>query len=429
MKEVIELTNEIKEKVILAGADNGEDSYMEQSMDELEDLAEACDMEPVGRVVQYMSELNKATCMGSGKVAELKTYVNSLDADAVIFDNTLTPMQMKNLQDELGCSVMDRTGLILEIFNRRAKTKEAKLQVESANLKYMLPRLAGMRTNLSRQGGGSGSRSNKGAGEKKIELDRRTIEHRITMLRRELEEVTRDKETQRKRRKKQDIRQVALVGYTNAGKSTILNKMVEKFGGEEDKKVFEKNMLFATLDTSVRRISVKDKKDFFLSDTVGFIHKLPHDLVEAFKSTLQEVLQADLLLHVVDFSDENFRQHMEVTRETLKEIGAGGIPVIYVYNKCDLKPGNYESGDNSIYISAKNLDDIDRLVDKINDVLYADFEEHTFLLPYSMSGAINELKSSSQIIETEYKEEGILVKANCGQRQIKLYEGFLVDEN
>lgn len=414
------------EKVVLAGVDTGEDENFELSLEELEDLAKACDMEVMGAVTQTVSEINKATCMGAGKVEFLKEFARDMEAETVIFDNTLSPMQMKNLQDELGLAVMDRTGLILEIFNRRAGSNEAKLQVESARLKYMLPRLAGMRTNLGRQGGGSGSRSNKGAGEKKIELDRRAIEHRISVLRKELKEVSKDKETQRKKRQNDSIRQVALVGYTNAGKSTILNSMVDCFGEAKDKKVFEKDMLFATLDTSVRKISIKDKEDFFLSDTVGFIHKLPHGLVEAFKSTLSEVLQADLLLHVVDFSDENFKQHINVTKETLNEIGAGGIPTIYVYNKCDKKPGIYKDSDDSLYISAKNKGDIERLTNAICEKLYSDYEECEFNLPYSMGSALNVMRNKGRIIESEYRDDCIFVRANCSKALKKSYSDFLV---
>ena len=422
------IENDIKdiEKVVLVGVDTGEDINFDSSLEELEDLAKACEMEPMGVVTQALPEANKATCLGAGKVSFLKDFVRDMEASTVIFDNTLSPMQMKNLQDELECAVMDRTGLILEIFNRRAKSREAKIQVESARLKYMLPRLVGMRRNLGRQGGGSGSLSNKGAGEKKLELDRRAIEHRISVLRKELTQISKDKDNQRKKRSSQSIRQVALVGYTNAGKSTILNGLVELCSEAEEKKVFEKDMLFATLDTSVRRIDVKDKESFFLSDTVGFIHKLPHGLVEAFKSTLSEALQADLLLHVVDFSDENFKQHIQVTNDTLNEIGAGGIPTIYIYNKCDKKSGVYHDGDGALYISAKNKDDLIRLTDMICQKLYADYEECTFKLPYSEGGALNILRSNGKIIKLDYLDDYIEVKANCSESEKKRYSAFLV---
>lgn len=425
----IEVINNELEKAVLVGVDTGEDEYMDSSMDELASLAEACEMECVGEMTQTLPEVNKATCLGSGKLAELRAFVKDMEADTVIFDNTLSPMQMKNLQDELGCAVMDRTGLILEIFLRRAKTKEAKLQVESARLKYMLPRLAGMRKNLGRQGGGSGAMSNKGAGEKKIELDRRVIEHRISVLRHELESYAADGEVRRKKRKNENTGQVALVGYTNAGKSTIMNSFLSLYGDAESKSVMEKDMLFATLDTSVRRISIKDKEDFFLSDTVGFIHKLPHGLVEAFKSTLAEVLQADLLLHVVDFSDENYKQHIQVTKDTLNEIGAGGIPVIYIYNKCDKVPGSYTEGDNSLYISAKNEADIEKLADKILRTLYKGRKECSFKFPYSMGAAVNEFKENCRVTDLTYENDSIMLKAVCSDREMKRYAEFLVDES
>jgi len=428
LEDIISTLTEEKEKIIVVAVNTGEDEYMDLSLLELEELALACNMEPVGSLVQNTATINKGTCLGSGKVIELSHLVKDLEADTVIFDNTLTPMQMRNLQDQLGCAVMDRTGLILEIFSRRAGTKEAKLQVESARLKYILPRLAGMRTNLGRQGGGSGSRSNKGAGEKKIELDRRVIEHRITVLRRELEEISKEKKTQRKKRANQTVRQVALVGYTNAGKSTILNSMVTLFCNDEDKTVLEKDMLFATLDTSVRRIQRKDKEDFFLSDTVGFIHKLPHGLVEAFKSTLEEVKEADLLLHVIDFSDDNYKQHVEVTKNTLAEIDAGGIPVLYVYNKTDKKPGDYNDGENSIYISAKNTEDMERLGDKINSMLYPDRKKCVFLFPYAQGAAVNHFKEQGNVNRLEYREDGVLLECTCSLQDVNTYSAFIVDK-
>ena len=332
---------------------------------------------------------------------------------------------MRNLQKELELPVMDRTGLILEIFSNRAKTKEAKLQVETAKLKYMLPRLVGMHEALSRQGGASGSMSNKGAGEKKLELDRRRIEHRLAFLQKELKEVAKERKVQRKQRENSNLKKVALVGYTNAGKSTIMNSMVSLFGGDEGKKVLEKDKLFATLETSVRRIQSKDHKDFFLSDTVGFIHKLPHDLVQAFRATLEEVASADLLLHVVDFSDPFYKQHMEVTRDTLVKLGAGDIPAICVYNKVDLTSLEVPSEkDDSIYLSARKPDDILRLVEKIKQVLYGDFVTAKFLFPYDKGGLVSALMQNSEVIEQKYVETGVQLVVNCHQNDVSKYREY-----
>ena len=359
-------------KVLLVGVDVGEEPDFERSMEELASLAEAAEKEVVGQIVQRLDHVNKALYIGTGKVTEVRRLAEECGAQEIVFDNSLTPSQVRNLGNELELPIIDRTNLILDIFAIRAQTREAKLQVETARLQYMLPRLVGMYDALSRQGGASGSMSNKGTGEKKLELDRRKIEHRITELKKELEDVGRTREVQRKKRQQSRIPQVALVGYTNAGKSTILNRMVEQFGELPDKTVMEKDMLFATLETTVRRIHMGQGKEFLLSDTVGFIHQLPTGLVKAFRSTLEEAREADLLLHVLDYSDESCRHQKEVTEETLKELGAGDIPVIYVYNKADLK--ETEDGekrklpkiqDNRIYMSAKTGEGIPELADMI----------------------------------------------------------------
>jgi len=283
-----------------------------------------------------MESANAATYIGSGKVQEVREMVKALEADMVVFDNGLSPIQLRNLSRELGCAVMDRTTLILEIFSARAKTREAKLQVEVARLQYMLPRLVGLHDALSRQGGASGAMSNKGAGEKKLELDRRKLEQRLTTMRRELENIAEERKTQRKKRAESGIPRVALVGYTNAGKSTIMNAMLAAYVEDKEKKVYEEDMLFATLDTTVRKIVPMDKNAFLLSDTVGFISNLPHNLIKAFRSTLEEVQEADLLVQVIDYSDENYMEHIRVTEDTLKELGAEKIPMIYAFNKADL---------------------------------------------------------------------------------------------
>ena len=323
------------ERVLLVGVDTGKEQNFDNSMEELKQLAKACYMEVVGTVIQRMEFVHKALYIGTGKVQEVRDAAQALDAQLILINDTLTPSQIKNLQNELKTPVIDRTMLILNIFEIRARTREARLQVETAKLQYFLPRLVGMHEALTRQGGTSGSMSSRGAGEKKLELDRRHIEHRISELRKELDAISRERETQRKRREQSRIPLVALVGYTNAGKSTIMNHMVEQFVGDEEKKVLEQDMLFATLDTTIRRINTGNNQDFLLTDTVGFIHKLPHGLVKAFRSTLEEIKGADLLLQVVDVSDPGYQEQMETTKETLRELGVRDIPMLIVFNKAD----------------------------------------------------------------------------------------------
>lgn len=382
MNENNNIQQENISRVLLVGVNVDDNPDFETSMEELESLAEACEMEVAAKIEQNLSSLNPAYYIGSGKVKEVQETVEQMDLDYVIFDETLSPSQLKNLQKEVGVPIMDRTNLILEIFSRRAKTREARLQVESANLQYMLPRLVGMREALGRQAGASGSMSNKGTGEKQIELDRRKIEKRISELRRELEAIEHDRNTQRKRRNDSSLPQVALVGYTNAGKSTLMNKMVETYVGKEEKMVVARDMLFATLDTTVRKINQNDRKDFLLSDTVGFISKLPHGLVKAFRSTLDEVRYADLLLQIVDASDEHYREHIQVTEETLRELGAEKIPCIYVMNKADLIMAKEELpriDGNKIFMSARDGIGLQELLQMIKKRVFPETGKAYFL--------------------------------------------------
>lgn len=358
---------EEKERALLLGVNLNDGEDFERSMQELASLAEACNMEVADVTTQNLPQLHNALYMGKGKLAEVRQYLEQNPVDVLIFDRSLSPSQQRNLQDVLDYPILDRTTLILEIFATRAQTREAKLQVESARLQYVLPRLVGMHKALSRQGGGSGL-ANKGAGEKKLELDRRRIEKRMAELRKELDKISRERETQRKQRQGSGIPRVALVGYTNAGKSTLMNKMLDKYTRDASKKVLEKDMLFATLDTTVRRIKVGQGEEFLLSDTVGFIHQLPTALVKAFRSTLEEAREADVLLHVLDYSDESYRKQRQVTEETLKDLGAGDIPVIYVYNKADRCMDTKELPvirDNRIYMSARTGAGIPELVELI----------------------------------------------------------------
>lgn len=417
------------EKALLVGVDTGEDEDFERSMEELGELAGACSMTVAGMITQKMDSVNKAFYIGTGKVDEVREYAKLLEADIVIFDNSLTPSQLRNLQKEIERPILDRTTLILDIFSTRARTREARLQVETARLQYMLSRLVGMHETLTRQGGASGSMSNKGAGEKKLELDRRKIEKRLTELHRELEEVAGEREIQGRRRLESRIPKVSLVGYTNAGKSTLMNAMVDYYLHDDKKKVFEKDMLFATLDTTVRRIEMGNNRDILLSDTVGFIHKLPHGLVKAFRSTLEEVKNADLLLYVIDCSDPNYRQQIKVTEETLTEIEAGDIPVLYVYNKADLcgiEQLPKLVGENKIYMSAKNRQGLEELSRMILERVYSRNVEVCFLFPYEMGQAVSFFMENAQVLEQEYLPEGVRLRVNCHRADKGKYASYLV---
>lgn len=419
---------EQRERALLVGVDTGEEQDFERSMEELKSLAEACNMQVVGVITQRMVAVNKALYVGTGKVSEIKTLVCECEADIVIFDNALSPSQIRNLQDTLDMPILDRTTLILDIFAIRAQTREAKLQVETARLQYLLPRLVGMHEALSRQGGASGSMSNKGTGEKKLELDRRKIEHRISELRKELEAVSMDRQVQRKKRMNSRTPQVALVGYTNAGKSTVMNQMVQKYIGNDEKKVLEKDMLFATLETSVRNIETGDNKPFFLVDTVGFIHKLPHGLVKAFHSTLEEVKYADLLVQVIDYSDEQYKQQMEVTKETLEELGAGDIPMIYVFNKADRCMDISQLPrvkDKHIHMSAVNAVGIEELVALIKEQVYADTIDVTLLIPYDRGDVVSYFMENATVYQTEYLETGVRMLVNCHLQDVDKYQKYV----
>lgn len=415
------------EKALLVGVNMEAEEEFERSMEELSNLAQACGIETAGIITQKMEAVNKAFYIGSGKVEEVKEYARDLEADVVIFDNALSPSQLRNLQREVERPILDRTALILDIFSSRARTREAKLQVESARLQYLLPRLVGMHGALSRQGGGSGL-NNKGAGEKKLELDRRKIEHRLAELRHELEEISRERDTQRKQRMSSGIPQVALVGYTNAGKSTIMNRMIEESGGDDEKLVLEQDMLFATLETTVRRIIPGDNKDFLLSDTVGFIHKLPAGLIKAFRSTLEEVKNADLLLHVIDYSDNYYKQQIEVTEKTLQEIGAGDIPVIYVYNKADKCTGEFPrmQGEDKIYMSAAGKQGLKELTDMITDRLFSSYIRAELLIPYGQGQVASYFMEHAAVEENEYLENGNRMVVRCHQGDLKRYGEYVV---
>lgn len=399
------------------------------AMDEMVSLVKACDMQPVGRISQNMERANTATYIGAGKVEEVREMAAQLEAELVVFDNGLSPIQLRNLQKILDCPVIDRTTLILEIFSTRAQTREAKLQVEVARLQYMLPRLVGLHAALSRQGGASGAMSNKGAGEKKLELDRRRLERRLTGLKRELEEISGERRTQRRMRAESGLPRVALVGYTNAGKSTVMNMLLSAYVSNEEKQVLEKDMLFATLDTTVRRIAPPKENAFLLSDTVGFISNLPHNLVKAFRSTLEEVKEADLLLQIIDYSDENHREQMKVTADTLRELGAGDIPVIYVFNKADLcGMGEFATiqGDDKIYMSARSQCGIDALLTMISGKLSGGYQDCKLLIPYQRGELVSYLNENAVVYEMQYRETGVYLKANVRKRDAGRFREYLL---
>ncbi|MFO7317338.1 MAG: GTPase HflX [Bacilli bacterium] len=415
-----------KEKAILVGVNLGDPNF-EYSMEELANLAEALEVEVLGQVTQNLERINPSHYVGKGKVVEIKNFFDETGANLIIFNDELSPSQIRNLEHDLDCKVIDRTTLILDIFDRRAKTKEAKLQVELAQLQYMLPRLVGLHSSLSRQAGATGgSLRNRGLGETKLELDRRKIEDQIARLRKELEEVEEQRETQRKKRRKNEIPVVSLVGYTNAGKSTIMNKLIGKFGHAE-KEVFEKDMLFATLDTSVRKIELPDKKQFLLTDTVGFVSKLPHQLVKAFRSTLEEAREADLLLHVVDVSNKEYRFMMDVTNQTLKEIGVENVPTLYIYNKCDLAGVPYPQvyGDD-LWISAKEEKGLDELIDCIRKHIFSDYYTCEMIIPFHRGDIVSYLNDIASIISTEYEEDGTRLKVELKEADFKKFEEYVV---
>lgn len=413
-----------KEKALIVAVNIKNDDNFEKSVEELFALCEACNIEPVDKVTQNLNEINPAFYIGTGKIDEVKKAVNMYGVDVVIFNNELSHSQLRNLQKHIDTPILDRTSLILQIFALRARTNEAKIQVEVAKLEYMLPRLVGLHSSLGRQGGSAGV-SNKGSGEKKLELDRRKIEEEIVRLNKELKQIEKQREVMRKNRKKNNIPIVALAGYTNAGKSTLLNSFVVKYKTENAKKVEEKDMLFATLETSVRNIKLEDKKEFLLSDTVGFISNLPHNLIKAFRSTLEEIKQADLILEVVDYSDENYKKHIEVTNNTLKEIGAGDIPIVYVFNKCDkvLSKIPLVEG-NNIYISAKNMIGIDMLTNLIKSKIFENYTLSSFLFPFERGDILSYFNKNARILNVEYTENGTIIDVECKEEDYMKYKGY-----
>ena len=411
-------------KGIIVGININNKNNFDESMEELKNLCLACKIETVGQIKQNSKKVNSTFYMGSGKIDELKNLVEENNADIVIFNNELSASQVKNIEEEINCNVIDRTALILDIFANRAKTRESKLQVEVAKPQYELPRLVGSNEDLGRQSGGVGTK-NRGAGETKLELDRRRIEDKIANLNKELEVLKNQREVQKSKRKKSNIPNVALVGYTNAGKSSVMNALVEKFINDEDKKVFEKNMLFATLETYVRNIKLDNNKSFLLSDTVGFVGDLPHSLVKAFRSTLEEVCDADLLLHVIDISNPNYENHINVTNETLNQIGADNIPVIYVYNKVDLMELDTFNIEGML-VSAKKYIGIEELLESICKNIFMDYIKCKVMVPYKDGKMTSYIIDSSTVLETEYTNEGTLFSIECSKEDYVKYQSYII---
>ncbi len=408
---------------ILAGIQLREDiSY---SMEELAGLAEADGVAVAGQMIQSLERPNTATLIGKGKVEELAELCRNMEADMVIFNDELSGVQLRNLEEALEVRVIDRTILILDIFADRAVSREGKLQVELAQLQYRMPRLTGFGRSLSRLGGGIGTR---GPGEKKLETDRRHIAGRIDDIKAELARIGKTRQVQRSGREKSQIPVVALMGYTNSGKSAIMNRLLQ-LSEREDKTVSSQNMLFATLDTQHRKITLEQGSEFILIDTVGFVSRLPHSLVEAFKSTLEEVRYADLLIHVVDSSYENRDFYMEVTNKVIEQIGAGDKDQIVAYNKMDVAKSVPldVSGHEVVYLSAKTGENINVLVEKIREKIFGGRVEMTLLIPYQRGDITSYLCENAQIFSMEYEEEGTLLHGKLEREDALRYGSFAVD--
>ena len=396
----------IQERAVLVGLNadcfTKEQTATEASLEELEALLETAGGFCTGKVLQNRHTPDSHSFIGEGKAQEVRMLVEATESTMVVFDNELSPGHIRALEDILGVTVLDRSALILDIFAQRAKTKEGRLQVELAQYKYLLPRLSGMGASLSRQGGGIGTR---GPGETKLESDRRHIRERIARLQTELEQVRQVRSVQRERRMKNSVPVVAIVGYTNAGKSTLLNKLT-------DAGIPANNRLFDTLDTTSRQLSVSDTLDVILSDTVGFISKLPHHLVDAFRATLEELEYADLLLHVIDAADPDREAHIQVVDSLIAKLAKPGTPVLQLYNKADLvSPVDIPIGEDVVAISAKKGTGTDKLLSAIEKALGYSRHHIEVLIPYSMGGTLDTLHNNAQVLGVDYTEKGILVDA------------------
>lgn len=396
---------EIEERLILVGVQEDDGYDVEESLDELEELAETAGAEAVGRLVQKRERIHPVTYIGKGKIEELKDLVWATDATGVACDDELSPVQLKNLEQELDCKVIDRTLLILDIFAARARSSEGKIQVELAQLKYRAAHLVGVNQSLSRLGGGIGTR---GPGEKKLEIDRRRIRERISQLKRELTEIRQHRELIREKRKKKNVKIAALVGYSSAGKSSILNLLTEA-------DVLVDAKLFSTLDTTTRALKLPGGQTIYLTDTVGFIRKLPHHLIEAFKSTLEEVAYADIIVHVVDASHPQMEVKMQTVYDTLRQLGVEDQPVITLFNKMDKLPdaGRMRDfrADATIRTSAKTGQGMEEFQYALEELLRKDQIYIERLYPYEKGGLIQLIRQEGELLSEEYEADGIAVKA------------------
>ena len=412
MAEMIEL-KDIQEKVILVGVSTDDNDDTQKSLDELEELALTAGAVTVGRVVQNLDQIHPGTYVGKGKLEEIKDLLWETEATGIICDDELSPIQLGNMEDALDTKVMDRTLIILDIFAGRASTNEGKIQVELAQLKYRQSRLTGLGKSLSRLGGGIGTR---GPGEKKLEIDRRLIKNRIAQLNRELKDVKRHREITREQRNRNKIPVVAIVGYTNAGKSTLLNKLTGAGVLEEDK-------LFATLDPTTRNLKLPSKQEVLMTDTVGFIRKLPHHLIEAFRSTLEEAKYADMILHVVDASNPQVDEQMYIVYETLQNLEVKNKPIITAFNKQDKLEGKPIlrdfKADHVVRISAKTGEGLDELQSVIEEVLRDQKVLIEKLYPYAEAGKIQLIRKYGELLEESYQEDGIFAK---GYVPMEIYE-------
>ena len=400
-----------------------DDDTFDRKITELRQLGKALGLDIDYEMIQNLDKINDLSYVGSGKMIELKDFILSQDIQYVIFNDELTARQYNYLSDALQIDILDRTSLILAIFEKRAHTKEAILQVEIAKLNYQLPRLVGQHQDIIGQMGGSGFR---GAGETQLELDRRQLYGQLQKLKQELRKTVKQRQIQRRQRQNNDIPIVSLVGYTNSGKSTLMNTLMKK-NHKEHKRVFEKDMLFATLETSTRLVDQQGKLPFLLIDTVGFIAYLPHVLVEAFKSTLEEIKEADLLLHVIDASDPNYLEHVATTNEVLEEIGVKDIPMLYLYNKVDL--GGYtfvQAEEPHLFISAKYGQNLESLYQYIRKTLYQHAKRVQLWIPYESGEILSSLYQKAEIISEKYEENGIYLVAEVLPSQLALIEDYYI---
>ncbi|HBH1730393.1 TPA: GTPase HflX [Clostridioides difficile] len=425
---------EIQEKALLVGLNlttivkKNDDIDTNESMEELKELTKAAGAEVVGSLIQNKHSVDAAYYIGKGKVEEIRAYSDSLDATLVIFNDELSGAQIRNIENVVGRKVIDRTTLILDIFAQRALSKEGKLQVELAQLKYRLPRLYGMGGEMSRTGAGIGTR---GPGEQKLEIDKRHILNKAADIRRELKEVKKNRETQRVKRLKSNIPIVALVGYTNAGKSTLLNELIKTHKDyEQEKEVFVKDMLFATLDVTLRKALLPNKKEFLVVDTVGFVSKLPHDLVEAFKATLEEVQYANLILHVIDATNTSYELQKSTTEGVLKELGVNDKKHILVYNKVDkLELDIYpKSQEDIVYISAKQGINMDKLLNMIEIALMGNTYSVSLMLPYERGDIFSRIKDKYNVENFEYGESGITLDADLDEEDFNIYREYILEK-